>query len=95
MSFVEDLDVKILKNIKFKCRVKATGMILPVKQVNFFNTEEYGFKDTEVITKTEEEYIKEHLAKGGHYCDSCGTVFYDDTYLLKDVDLIIEEIEYE
>lgn len=87
MSFIEDLNLEIIKEIKLLARDKKTGKIYPVKEISF----DYN----EVIVKREEEYIEEHKASGGHYCSSCGSIFSDKWFKLSDIDLVIEEMTLE
>lgn len=91
MGFIDTIpkkDEKIVKKIKFKMRHKKTGMYYPVKRIEFF--EDGSF---EAVYETEEEQIAEHRAKGGHYCSSCGQVFYDKCFDETMVHLIIDEME--
>lgn len=88
MSFVDELDLKILKKLKLKVRCKETGEIYPVKRIEMWDSGAW-----EAIYRTSEEQIKEHRAKGGHYCSSCGDVFYDEFFTEKTGELIVECFE--
>lgn len=88
MAFVDTINEKIITKIELKCRNKKTGKIYPVRKIDF--TDKYG---DNVCYSTEEEQIKEHRAKGGHYCDSCGHVFDDEHFSFEEIDLILEKVE--
>lgn len=85
---VKRKDEKILKKIVFEMRHKKTGMIYPVKSIEFFEDGTF-----EAVYLTEDEQIEEHRANGGHYCSSCGQIFYDKIFCETQVDLIIKELE--
>jgi hypothetical protein len=90
MSFIDSIDEKIVKGLVLKCREKKTGKIYPVRKIDFSN--EDGF---DVCYLTEEDQVEEHIAKGGHYCSSCGQVFYDEHFSFDEIELILEKIVVE
>lgn len=90
MSFVDSINEKHLKKLEIRAKDKKTGEEYPVHK---FLVHPDG--DMCVLVKTEEEQIKEHKAKGGHYCSSCGQVFYDEWKDQNQVDIIIEKFVIE
>lgn len=79
----EDANIMINSFPKFKMKHKETGKIYPVKSITLWDDGQF-----EAVYCTEEEQIEEHVNNGGHYCSSCGSVFYDLSFDEKEVDLI-------
>ena len=87
MSFVDELNLRFLNKMKLKVRNKKTGKIYPVKELRYWD--DYTW---EAIYKTEQEQIDEHVANGGHYCSSCGQIFYDEFLDQRNGELIIDKL---
>jgi hypothetical protein len=87
MSFVDELNFKFLEKLKLRVRCKEDGKIYPVKRLDYYNENKW-----EAIYLTEGEQIKEHMAKGRHYCSSCGQIFYDMFFDQDNGELIVDEL---
>ena len=94
MSFVDEIrkgPEVLLKGLKLKARYKGSKEIYPVYEIDMDVEDNNG--KLYFMIKREEERIKEHIAKGEHWCPSCGTVWPDVWVTLDDVDIIVEEFD--